>query len=225
MSKVRSFPFFATCLMLIGVGVLFSLSAWQFQRLSWKEEMITNLDAAYQGGSQKPVNFDDDFSFGFVNGIFLADEAFLLQSQIQDGKLGYDVIVPLDIDDGHTLLVNMGWTQSDDLSQFPFERVNGEALSFTGLLRAPSWNAFTPANNPDEGIWYKLDPDEIAAAKGLAKIHPKVLYAERVNYDFGYGLPNNERIYPKNNHLQYALFWGFLGVAMIGVYWIRFFRS
>lgn len=224
-SASKKLPLWATLFTVLGVVVLFSLSAWQFYRLSWKADIIAKLDAAYAGEVSAPLDLDMPFSYGFVDGIFLSDEAFLLGPRVRDDAMGFEVVVPLALKDGQTLLVNMGWTAHSDPKDVPIHALDNKALSFTGLLRAPEWNSFTPENDPDKEVWYKLDPLGIGAAKGLAKMVPYVLYAEKSSHEFGEDLPHAERVYPNNNHLQYALFWMFMGFALIGVYYFRFLRN
>jgi len=49
-----------------------------------------------------------------VHGTYLADHQFLLDNQIRDGVVGYDVLTPLRLADDHRrLLVNRGWVAAD----------------------------------------------------------------------------------------------------------------
>jgi len=223
--NAKTLPLWASIFTVLGVVVLFSLSAWQFHRLVWKADIIAKLDAAYAGEVRAPLDLSEPFSYGFVDGIFLSEEAFLLGPRVRDTHMGFDVVVPLALSDGQTLLVNMGWTEHDDPRDVPIHDVSNKALSFTGLLREPEWNSFTPDNDPEHEVWYKLDPIGIGAAKGLAKMVPHILYAEKSSYEFAEDLPHAERVYPNNNHLQYALFWAFMGMVLIVVYYFRFIRK
>lgn len=214
-------PLWGTILTIIGVAVLCFLGTWQLERLQWKQDLIMKLEAAYEGDGAQPLMLDKDFSYGFVRGVLLSDKAILIGPRTHNDKIGRDVIVPLSLGD-QTLLVNMGFTMEEDVTFVPIHDVKGQIIGFTGLLRHPSWNSFTPDNQPDKNAWYKLDPQEIGAVKGLSNVLPYVLYAQKSDYEFAEGLPQNSKTYPNNNHLQYAFFWYVMAVAMIGVYAFRF---
>src|SRR6185312_11348887 len=44
-----------------------------------------------------------------VAGRYDAMYQFLLDNRINEGRAGYEVLTPLDLDDGRTVLVNRGW--------------------------------------------------------------------------------------------------------------------
>jgi surfeit locus 1 family protein len=218
-------PFWATIFMLCGVGVLCLLGSWQLQRLAWKTELIAKLDAAYADEANKNLDLrtleNSDFTYGRITGRAHGDKAFLLGVRMQDEKPGADLIVPVTVDT-QTLLVNLGFV-TGRLEDQPLERLQGKKIDFSGLVRAPSWNRFTPENQPEKNIWYRLDIEQIAAAKNLPSPVPMVLYAERTSTDLGENLPNNRRILPNNNHLQYALFWFAMAGVLIVIFVLRFF--
>ena len=221
-------PFWGTVLTVLGVVILCGLGAWQLQRLAWKEDILTKLDAAYEGEVTK-LDFDtinaDDFAYGVVEGRFLFDSAILLGYRVKDGVPGADLIVPLETDQG-VLFVNMGFNPgSQSLDGHFLDGYQGDMIRFTGLARAPEWNAFTPENVPEEGLWYRADVEEMAAVKGLSDPVPVVLYADFASRKFDAQFPNNERWEPKNNHLQYAIFWFTMAAAMVVVYGVRFLRK
>lgn len=226
-ARKPSFPYLATILMLVGVVILCALGTWQLQRLSWKNNFIEQLDRAYAGERTQALDLNTEFSFGQVQGFFLSDEAVLVGPRTRDGEIGAHVIVPLAIDGGHTLFVNLGWSDADDVKAFEklFRPAQAQSISFSGLLRASDWNSFTPENVPESDVWYRADPIDIANAKGLVKPVPYILYAERASYDFDGVFPNNERHYPNNNHMQYAFFWFSLAGVLFVIYVLRFLRS
>lgn len=221
--KTIKLPFWATFFTILGIGILCALGTWQIQRLAWKNDIIARLDKAYETQGATALNLDTpphDYSYGRVKGRFLPDQAFLLGPRTQNKKIGNDLIVPLLIDK-HTLFINMGWSDSP-LYKMPIRHLQGKNVWFEGLIVTPHWNSFTPQNEPDKDLWYRLDTREIATIKNLPDAYPFILRAEHASHKFDAAFPNNEKLYPNNNHLQYALFWFAMAIALLAVYILRF---
>ncbi|GJL85536.1 MAG: SURF1-like protein [Micavibrio sp.] len=220
-------PFWATLMSVLGIIVLCTLGSWQLQRLAWKTEIIAKLDAAYESENSKAIdiaNFEDsDFTYGRVSGTFLPQKALLLGPKTKDKKIGYDLIVPLKQKKA-TILINMGWTEWE-LEELPIYHLKNKWVWFEGLARAPGWNSFTPENVPEEELWFKPDIDNIATIKNLKNPAPFMLYAEHASHKFDASFPNNARWSPNNNHLQYAIFWFIMALALAVIYGLRFLRK
>lgn len=216
-------PFWATFFTLTGFSILCVLGTWQLQRLAWKERLIAQLDAAYESDASIPVDMNIDFSYGSATGRVIPDKAILLGPKTKDNTVGHDLIVPLRTGNG-TLLVNMGWTAAQNTTELPIHHLDRD-ITFTGMTRTPRWNMFTPENKPDQNQWYKPDIGEIAHAKNLENLRPVMLIAEKANYAFNNAFPNNPRVYPHNNHKQYAFFWFSMAIALTLVYVLRFIKK
>ena len=217
-------PFWATLFTILGLFILCTLGTWQLQRLAWKNEIISKLESAYENVESTPINLEEitagEFTYGRINGIFMPDKAILLGPRTSNKKIGNDLLVPLKVGNG-TLIVNMGWT-SGPLNEQPIHHLKGKKVWFEGLIRTPKWNAFTPENLPEKDAWYKADTKEIANAKGLNAPFPFILRAETASHKFDAKLPNNQRLLPNNNHLQYAFFWFAMAVTLASIYTLRF---
>lgn len=224
-------PFFATLFTTLGILILCSLGTWQLERLEWKNDLISKLETAYSAENPSPIALDADhtpeFTYGQIEGTFMPDKAFLLgPPTMRDEVPGLNLIVPLKTEK-YTLLVNMGWT-SHSLEQQPIYHLQNKTVSFTGLLRYFSWNAFTPPNNPEEDIWYRLDVPLISASKKLENTYPAALIADSANYKFDgafFSDAAQAKKMPNNNHLQYAFFWFAMAGALITVYVLRFIKN
>lgn len=219
-NKLQQPPLLATLMTVIGVSILCGLGTWQLQRLEWKQDLLSQIEAAYKGQNDTPADLVKDFSYGSVQGKFLAEKAFLIGPRTKDGKIGNDLITPLQLNN-QTVLVNMGWTNAP-LAEQPIYHLNGKTVRFEGLTRRPHWNSFTPDNNPAQNQWYKPDINEIATALDLQNPAGVIFYAESANYKFDAAFPNNTRQYPNNNHMQYALFWFAMAAALVVIYVLRF---
>ena len=216
-------PFWATTLTLIGIAILCTLGTWQIQRLAWKTDIIEKLEAAYEGENSQALDIkkleEGTFTYGRVSGIFMPHKALLLGPKTKDQKIGYDLIVPVK-QKNTTVLVNMGWTD-EALKDLPIYHLKNKRVWFEGLARTPGWNSFTPDNVPAENLWYKPDIQNIAAAKALKNPAPFILYAENASHKFDAAFPNNTRWEPKNDHLQYAVFWFVMAGVLAIIYGLR----
>jgi len=102
-------------------------------------------------------------------------------------------ITPMRLDDGTVVLV-----ESDS-------PLVGRA-TIDGVLReSETPGRFTPANDPAKGQWFTADVTAMARALGLERVRP-FRVATRPPPD------------PPNDHLQYAVTWYSLAVALVVIY-------
>ncbi len=217
---------------LAALAVLIGLGLWQLERLAWKNALIAQV-AARTTAPAAPlpsesqwnnVGADDEYRRVTASGIFRYDrEALLYTVEPEDrrpGGAGYWVLTPLVLADGSTVVVNRGFVPFDRRDQA--SRREGQVsgiVTVTGLLRLPEekrW--FAPANDPGKGAWYRRDPAEIAAAFGLARVAPFVIDADAAANPGGLPAGGRTRLVFSNNHLQYAVTWFGLALALVGVF-------
>lgn len=218
-------PLWPTILTLLALTILISLGTWQLQRLHWKTTILNELDKAYSADSSQLLDLDkaqsERFAYGQISGRFEADKAFFFGFKTKNNQIGKDLIVPVRVT-GRDLLVNMGWTPVTSVSDLPIHHVNNKTLTISGLTRRPEDNAFSSQNSPDNDIWLRYDIGQMAKAKNLENPYPFIMFAHSANYKFDAAFPNNERWYPRNKHLQYALFWYGMGIILVVIYILRF---
>lgn len=94
-------PFWATLFTALGILILCSLGTWQLQRLVWKNDLIAELNNAYETAEAAPLNLENvtsgEFTYGRVSGIFMPDKALLLgprTSSTMNKEIGHDLLVP-----------------------------------------------------------------------------------------------------------------------------------
>jgi surfeit locus 1 family protein len=222
-------PFKETLMTGICVSILCGLGTWQVQRLHWKNEIISGLEDSYSKGRTQELSRDmlvhadsgkDVFAYGHARGHFLRDKAVLVGPRIVDGRSGYYLLVPMTMDgDSRPLIVNTGWvsdmwndTLDERLALLPAD------VTVRGLVRHPDWSSFTSKNSPANNLWFRPDPVEIAMAKDLKNPYGIILYADQIDPPLQDVIANEDHWLPRNKHLQYALFWYALALAMLGVY-------
>ncbi len=221
------------------IALLLSLGIWQVQRMQWKQALLQTYSTEY---AREPLEnrFDRDsfaeiavktppMEYGSVRGHFHHDLEILIGPRTHEGQPGYHVITPFSLAGGNgRVLVNRGWVPLDQAD--PAKRLENQIegmMVLTGMARLPDKpNPFTPANDPDNHTWYSVDPHDIAMAVNMPDFPDVVFYAETQDPPLvdDYPLMVPTRTFPKNNHLQYALFWFtmatlFAGLPLLYAFW------
>ena len=213
----------AATLFLVGLGT------WQMQRLAWKEALIAEREAGLSmPEAPLPGRFDDgepaeafDFRTVTVKGVFRHDLEQLYGARARANMLGHHVLTPLIPADGPAILVDRGWVPADKVH--PAARSGGQLagdVSVSGIARyraADRPGLFTPENDPDAGRWYHYDLEAMTEALGIP-LSPLVVEADATPNPGGLPIGGRTVTTLTNNHLQYAITWYALAVALIGVY-------
>lgn len=214
----------------IALAVLVSLGTWQVKRLHWKEDLLAAIEQRSQAdpvdvsaikaalGAGEPI----DYRAARASGRFLNDRERHFFATFE-GQSGFYVYTPLELDDGRLLFVNRGFVPYDrkEPSTRPQSLVEG-VQTITGLARArleekPSF--MVPENDEAANIFYWKDLDRMAASTGLAadKVLPFFLDADSTPVPGGLPRGGVTVIDLPNSHLQYAITWYGLALALLGV--------
>ena len=133
---------------------------------------------------------------------------------------GYFILTPLETSGGATVIVNRGFVPQElgDRSRRPDGLVSGE-VTITGLMRAPQPRGLcTPADDPRKGIWFTRDPVTIAADLDLRRVAPFTIDADASPVPGRWPEGGHTVVSVPNNHLQYALTWFALALALLAVF-------
>lgn len=213
---------------LVGIALLVALGNWQMQRLAWKEGLIAAIEARVH---QPPVPLKDiadvandkEYWHVAVTGRFRhADERRLFATNGDD--VGWHVYTPLDTDFGKIVWVNRGFVP--EALKDPAARKEGQVegpVTVRGLLRMPpdkGW--FDPDADVARNQWYWRDLKGMTATLGAEdrdRVLPFFVDAEAEPANPG-GWPRGgvTRLELPNRHLEYALTWYGLAVALAGVF-------
>lgn len=239
-AKARRFPWITAVLAAVAFALLLALGTWQVQRLAWKEALIETIDSRI-ASQPKPLAAieamhaeasDVDYQPAQATGRFLHDSERHFFATFQ-GQSGWYVYTPLELADGRALFVNRGFVPYD--RKDPATRAEGQVggvVVVTGLARnaldgKPS--SLLPDNEPDKNIYYWKDLDGMAASAGLdaARLLPFFLDAGPAPNPGGYPAGGVTMIEMPNSHLQYAVTWYGLALALAGVFavWIMRWRK
>jgi surfeit locus 1 family protein len=211
------------------VLLLLGLSLWQIERLFWKRELIAQREAALAAASAAvPHALEEapgmEFRHVTDEGLFLHDKEIFLGATSEAGRNGYHVLTPLQEPTGRVVFVNRGFIPAE--LKDPAKRQAGQIagrVRVEGLLRLPpakkpAW--FLPDNRPDLNYWFWVDLPAMAAADKLDRVALFYIDADATPNPGGWPKGGVTRIKLPNDHLQYAITWFSLAVALIVVYFL-----
>jgi surfeit locus 1 family protein len=207
--------------------ILICLGIWQLQRLHWKEGLIAQRDAAVAAAPIPPPRTlaearADQFRHVVADGVFLNDKELFLAASSEGGGSGYQVLTPLRMTDGRAMFVNRGFIPLE--LKDPAKRAAGEptgTVHVVGLLRVPPGEKpsfFLPDNRPDLNLWFWVDLPAMAQAAGIADPLPFYVDVDKMPNPGGWPQGGVTRLDLPNDHLQYAITWFALAVALIVIY-------
>ncbi len=216
---------------LAAVAGLAWLGTWQLERLHWKQDLVARLDAKL---SAKPTDLpprerwarlsaaEDEFRRVTFPAEFLPDQEVLVFSSGSSLRPdvagpGYWVFSPARLLGGSLVVVNRGFVPEG--KQEPKMRAEGQPKGVVEVAGAMRWpeprGEFTPADDPAKNLWFARDPASMAAAKKWGVVAP--FYVDQEAPPATGGLPKVGPLTPSlpNNHLQYAVTWFGLALAVL----------
>jgi surfeit locus 1 family protein len=207
--------------------LLLALGSWQIERLFWKEGLIAQRqEAADAAPVPVPRSLEEargmEFRHVTDEGVFLHDKEIFLGATSEAGGQGYQILTPLLEPSGRVIFVNRGFIPAE--LKDPAKRAAGEiggTVHVQGLLRLPPEgkpNWFLPDNRPDLNYWFWVDIPAMSAADKLDRVAPFYIDADATPNPGGWPKGAVTRLALPNNHLQYAITWFSLAVALIVIY-------
>lgn len=211
------------------LAVLLALGTWQVQRLQWKNDLLARITeqlarpplslaeveaalAAGQSIEYQPVTLTGRFEHNRERHFFAT----------HDGQSGFYVYTPLRLADGRAILINRGFVPYDRKDPATRREGQGEGeVEITGLAREqlsgkPSW--LVPENDPAKNIFYWKDLPAMTSSAGVAApVLPFFVDADNTPNPGGLPVGGVTMINLPNNHLQYAVTWYGLALALAGV--------
>ena len=229
-----------TLLSLPVLVLLVGLGNWQMSRKAWKDALVQQIEAGLRGA---PVALDEtlrgwpcqtgkscpfpEYARVRVRGRFEHDRERYFYAPDPALGPGIHVYTPLVLEDGRRVMVNRGFVP--DQHRATATRAAGQvlgALEIVGLLRGPGEKAmFTPENDPDRNLWFWRDLGGMSGCGAKARGPYCASYvrafvdaeAEPANPG-GWPRGGTTNLQISNRHLEYALTWYGLALALIGMY-------
>jgi surfeit locus 1 family protein len=208
--------------------VLLSLSAWQMQRAETKTQILSRLTQWQQKdavSAAQLLNFPaagvDGLQVKF-EGRWIAPIVWLLDNQTYNGRIGYDVLVPVALSEEsknspNTILVNLGWVAAPELrAQLPRVKIPSH-IEVSGLLRT-EFKGLLLGNNLENNQHWPMRIQQIDIQL-LAPFLQSTLYQGVVyqQHNSPFTLHYHPVVMSPERHKAYALQWALLAVAFVMV--------
>jgi surfeit locus 1 family protein len=224
---------------LLAFIVLVGLGTWQVERKAWKEALIAALTERLAAPPQalpaaatwprldpssdeyRRVKFTALFDHAAEALVYGAASAF----RPDVSGPGDWVFTPARIAGGGIVMIDRGFVPES--RQDPKSRAGGQISGPVEIVGAMRWpearHWFTPSDDATHNLWFARDPQAIAAAKGLSDrglgaVAPFYIEQEAPVPPGGLPSPGKIVVNLPNNHLQYAITWYGLALALAGVF-------
>jgi len=206
------------------------LGWWQLNRRAEAWQEIDRVDNNYAAEPlpiadvlPKLTSFSPDQKWKpvTVSGTYLVDEQVLVRNRPFNGQPGFDVIVPLQQDDGSVFIVDRGWVATGDEQDSPDSVPAAPTGEVIVTARIKAGEPTLPGRSAPEGQVATIQLDDLAKLTGAP------------TYTGAYGLMVTESpgtevrpaaspkpVRDEGPHLSYALQWFvFALLAFIGLGW------
>lgn len=218
-----------TALLVLAAAGFTALSAWQWQRLAWKEALIARIERQLAGTPQPLpahaawpglVRADDEYRRVQLHGVLEPQHEIGVLASTELGR-GQWLMVPLRLSDGTRVWLNRGFV--DEAHAEPASRPSPVGdIAVTGLLRwseAAGW--LWLRNRPENGRWMTR---EVAALSRTAGIDAAPFFIDVSEQGAPAGEASGPPAFPRagltvlrfsNNHRVYALTWAALALGSV----------
>ena len=193
--------------------VLLSLGFWQLYRLSWKLDLINQIENSLK---IEPIELQNVEKKNYLriktSGQIDFEKQIYLYNLNETGKPGFEVINPIKVGN-EDYLINRGWISFDQKNKPEINVVDQKNIIGTLMLQSKS-SSFKPKNEVDKNYWFTLDREDILKFTG--KNFSKYIIYLNGNYEN----PRPRVITAKisNNHKKYAITWFSMAISILLIY-------
>ena len=192
---------------------MLSLGFWQLYRLSWKLDLINQIENSLK---IDPVELQNVEKKNYLriktSGQIDFEKQIYLYNLNEAGKPGFEVINPIKIGN-EDYLINRGWISFDNKNKPEINVVDQKNIIGTLMLQTKS-SSFKPKNEVDKNYWFTLDREDILKFTGK-NFSKYIIYL-----DGNYENPRPRVITAKisNNHKKYAITWFSMAISILLIY-------
>ena len=228
---MKRFPAILTLAALVALAILVGLGTWQLRRHAWKQDLLARVETL-KTAAPRPLapalekgaeGADLDYSRVTVACPGLDRARYVELYALREGQAGTRLISACPVVGAgpyETVLVDRGFVPETISARPPEDPAATGPVTVVGVLRLPDEPTFvTPEDRPDLNRFYSRDAVAMASALGARKPAPWFLMVETsTNPEWRALDPAPLPASISNRHLEYALTWFGLAVALLGVY-------
>ena len=193
--------------------VLLSLGFWQLYRLSWKLDLINQIENSLK---VEPIELQNVEKKNYLriktSGQIDFEKQIYLYNLNESGKPGFEVINPIKIGK-EDYLINRGWISFDKKNKPEINIIDQKNIIGTLMLQSKS-SSFKPKNEIDKNYWFTLDREDILKFTGK-KFSKYIIY---LNGNYENPRPRVITAKISNNHKKYAITWFSMAISILLIY-------
>jgi len=210
---------------LLVVTLLLGLSLWQWQRAAEKTQTLVRIAGWQQQGAMDltqlsgiDVNTRDGLQLAFT-GRWLAPMVWLVDNQMVNGRIGYDVLIAVEDvssrENPVVALLNLGWIAAPLQRDFlPAVNVPAE-LQVQGIFRTRIKGVLLGTNIENNGVWpmriQQVDIESLSKHFQQPLVNGLIYQGKNSPFIVHY----RPVILPPERHKAYALQWFLLAIAVV----------
>ncbi|WP_339720506.1 SURF1 family protein [uncultured Paraglaciecola sp.] len=221
-------PIVATLVTFVCVVIMFALGSWQLQRAEQKTQRLLALE---QAGNTAQVDLQQVLGSNLDNmldmpisfeGTAEVTRFFLVDNKIHKGRVGYQVLVPLQTTSG-TIIANFGWVAATNSREIlPKIQIDGEKSRYAGVISLPLNNAMVEETALVDGNWPKVIQQvdlKVIQQHYNQQILPFVVLLNAQQHS-AFVRDWQAVVMAPEKHLAYAVQWFLLAFAALAVFMI-----
>ncbi len=212
---------------LLAMSLLLGLSCWQWQRAAEKAQTLARIADWQQQGTLNIAQLiaikpreQDGIQVEF-NGRWLAPAVWLVDNQVVNGRIGYDVLIAVEDLSSHNnpaaLLVNVGWIAAPAQREILPDVTIPSELHIQGIFRTDIRGVLLGTNIENKGVWpmriQQVDVESLSSYLNQPLVNG-LAYQEKNSIFLTHYHPV---ILPPERHKAYAVQWFLLAVAVLVV--------
>ena len=228
---------------LVMVAIFIGLGVWQLQRRAEKHALIAALTERLAAAPEplpdvsQWIKLDparDEFRRITLTATYAhAPDAMVYSagSAVREDISGPGTwgFLPARLPGGGTVVVNTGFVENtmqerDVEDRAAVRLVTGQPVRLTGYLRFPEHpGLLTPAENRAKRLWFVRDSGAMASQLGWGNVAPFYIDLETPVPANGVPKPGPLTVHLRDEHMQYAITWFSLAVAVVIAFavWLR----
>ena len=223
---------------LLVMTLFVTLGVWQLGRGNFKMDVVESIDQQTEmvaSSVQLPLHDPVQWRYKKIKltGNYLSDKQFLLDNQVRNQVVGYQVLTPFFVKDKHAwVLVDRGWVkQGSAREQFPDINIEAENLAteeVVGSIYVPYAKPFSLgeiAQGEDSG-WPRriqfVDYQQLSDRLGVSLENFTLRLDPAQKHGYVRDWVSNQL--PASKHYGYAFQWFAMATAVIVLWWVYFLR-